>query len=120
MSKSFPNIILGYSDHTQGILASSIAVAFCAKVFEKHFTLDKNLPGPDHWFSVDATGLKNWIDSIRTANIMLGSEEVKPTEIYHLGAQSYVDYSFKDEFSTLNTNINGTHYMLSAIKDFWL
>ena len=45
-------------------------------------------------------------------------QKIKPTEVYHLGAQSYVDYSFKDEFSTLNTNINGTHYILSAIKDF--
>ena len=44
--------------------------------------------------------------------------EVKPDEIYHLGAQSYVSYSFEDEFSTLNTNINGTHYVLSAIKEF--
>ena len=52
------------------------------------------------------------------ASIVKIIQEVKPTEIYHLGAQSYVDYSFKDEFSTLNTNINGTHYMLSAIKDF--
>ena len=43
---------------------------------------------------------------------------VKPTELYHLGAQSFVSYSFQDEFSTLNTNINGTHYILSAIKDF--
>ena len=80
LSKSFPNIPLGYSDHTQGILASSLAVAFGAKVFEKHFTLDKNLPGPDHWFSEDPEGLKNWVDSIRTATTMLGSEEVKPTE----------------------------------------
>jgi GDPmannose 4,6-dehydratase len=45
-------------------------------------------------------------------------EKIKPTEIYHLAAQSYVSYSFEDEFSTLNTNINGTHYILSAIKDF--
>jgi len=45
-------------------------------------------------------------------------QKIKPTEVYHLGAQSYVDYSFKDEFSTLNTNINGTHYILSALKDF--
>jgi len=52
------------------------------------------------------------------ASIVKIIQEIKPTEIYHLGAQSYVDYSFKDEFSTLNTNINGTHYMLSAIKDF--
>ncbi len=44
--------------------------------------------------------------------------KIKPDEIYHLGAQSYVGYSFEDEFSTINTNINGTHYVLSAIKDF--
>ena len=80
LANEFPNIILGYSDHTQGSLASSLAVALGAKVFEKHFTLDKNLPGPDHWFSEDPEGLKNWVDSIRTATTMLGSEEVKPTE----------------------------------------
>ena len=45
-------------------------------------------------------------------------QKIKPDEIYHLGAQSYVSYSFEDEFSTLNTNINGTHFILSAIKDF--
>ena len=45
-------------------------------------------------------------------------QRIKPKEVYHLGAQSYVDYSFKDEFSTLNTNINGTHYILSALKEF--
>ena len=45
-------------------------------------------------------------------------QKIKPSEIYHLAAQSYVHYSFEDEYSTLNTNINGTHHMLSAIKDF--
>ncbi len=45
-------------------------------------------------------------------------QKIKPNEIYHLAAQSYVSYSFEDEFSTLNTNINGTHYMLSAVKEF--
>ena len=80
LEKHFPKIPLGYSDHTQGILASSLAVTFGAKVFEKHFTLDKNMSGPDHWFSEDPDGLKNWVDSIRTATIMLGSEEVKATE----------------------------------------
>ena len=48
-------------------------------------------------------------------NIIL---KMKPTEVYHLAAQSYVDYSFQDEFSTLNININGTHYLLSAVKEF--
>jgi GDPmannose 4,6-dehydratase len=42
---------------------------------------------------------------------------VKPDEIYHLAAQSFVSYSFEDEFSTLNTNINGTHYMLAAFRE---
>jgi GDPmannose 4,6-dehydratase len=42
---------------------------------------------------------------------------VQPDEIYHLAAQSFVSYSFEDEFSTLNTNINGTHYMLSAFRE---
>ena len=52
------------------------------------------------------------------ASIVKIIQRIKPNEIYHLGAQSYVDYSFQDEFSTLNTNINGTHYLLSAVKDF--
>ena len=70
--------------------------------------------------------LKHFINKI---NIHSGSLEsyasiiniitkIKPNEIYHLGAQSYIDYAFKDEFSTLNTNINGTHFLLSAIKEF--
>ncbi len=44
-------------------------------------------------------------------------DKVKPDECYHLGAQSYVGYSFEDEFSTITTNINGTHFVLSAIKE---
>ena len=48
-------------------------------------------------------------------NIIL---RIKPSEVYHLAAQSYVGYSFEDEFSTLNININGTHYLLSAVKEF--
>jgi GDPmannose 4,6-dehydratase len=44
-------------------------------------------------------------------------KQVEPDECYHLAAQSFVTYSFSDEFSTLLTNINGTHHMLSAIKE---
>ncbi len=43
--------------------------------------------------------------------------KVKPDECYHLAAQSFVSYSFEDEFSTINTNINGVHYILSTIKN---
>ena len=52
------------------------------------------------------------------ASIVKIVQKIKPNEIYHLGAQSYIDYAFKDEFSTLNTNINGTHFLLAAIRDF--
>jgi len=51
------------------------------------------------------------------ASIFKTVEKVKPTECYHLAAQSFVSYSFEDEFSTLNTNINGTHFLLSALKE---
>ena len=44
-------------------------------------------------------------------------KKVRPDECYHLAAQSFVSYSFDDEFSTLNTNINGTHFVLAALKD---
>ena len=44
-------------------------------------------------------------------------EKINPDEVYHLASQSYVTNSFDDEFSTFNTNINGTHYILSAVKE---
>src|SRR5512136_1104335 len=44
-------------------------------------------------------------------------EQVQPDECYHLAAQSFVSYSFEDEFSTISTNINGTHFVLSALKE---
>src|SRR5437588_3998859 len=43
--------------------------------------------------------------------------QIKPDEVYHLAAQSFVSYSFEDEFSTLNANISGTHYMLSSFRE---
>lgn len=44
-------------------------------------------------------------------------QDLRPTECYHLAAQSFVSYSFEDEFSTMNSNVNGTHYLLSALKN---
>jgi sialic acid synthase SpsE len=72
--------ILGFSDHTQGELASSLAVAFGACVFEKHFTLNHDLPGPDHWFSEDQDGIGRWVKYIHVAYQMLGSSIVRPTK----------------------------------------
>jgi len=76
---TFPAIIAGFSDHTQGTLASSLAVALGATFFEKHFTLDNALPGPDHWFSENSENLKTWIKSIKTSWEMLGSFTIRPT-----------------------------------------
>lgn len=80
MKKKYPQVILGLSDHTQGIEAAVMAVALGANVFEKHFTLDHDLPGPDHWFSNDPDELNNWIISIRRACLMRGFTDLKPTE----------------------------------------
>ncbi len=51
------------------------------------------------------------------ASIFRIVREVRPDECYHLAAQSFVSYSFDDEFSTLSANINGTHFILAALKD---
>ncbi len=51
------------------------------------------------------------------ASIFNVIDKVKPDECYHLSAQSFVSYSFDDEFSTINTNINGTHFVLAAVKE---
>ena len=51
------------------------------------------------------------------ASVFSVVDKVQPDEIYHLAAQSFVSYSFEDEFSTIGTNINGTHYVLAAMKE---
>lgn len=79
LSQAFQNTVMGFSDHTQGPLASSLALALGAKVFEKHFTLSHDLPGPDHWFSEDPEGAREWVGSIRIAHVMMGSAQVRPT-----------------------------------------
>jgi N,N'-diacetyllegionaminate synthase len=76
---AFPQLTLGFSDHTEGPLASSVAVAFGASVFEKHFTLSHDLPGPDHWFSETPETLRAWIYSITTAHRMMGTPVLRPT-----------------------------------------
>lgn len=63
----------GLSDHSEGIIASVAAVAMGAVVIEKHFTLDKNLPGPDHRASLDPNELKQLVTDIRCVETMQGS-----------------------------------------------
>ena len=63
---------VGYSDHTQGIEVSIAAVALGATVIEKHFTIDRNLPGPDHKASLEPKELKAMVSSIRHIEQVLG------------------------------------------------
>lgn len=73
---------IGYSDHTCGIEVPVAAVAMGAAVIEKHFTLDKNLPGPDHKASLDPVELKAMVSAIRNVELALGSDQkhVSPSE----------------------------------------
>ena len=68
---------IGYSDHTVGIEVPIAAVALGAKVIEKHFTLDRNLPGPDHKASLEPSELKAMVSAIRNIEQALGSEDKK-------------------------------------------
>lgn len=108
LSNVFPKILLGFSDHTQGPLASSLAVAMGATLFEKHFTLNHNLAGPDHWFSEDPQGLSDWVNSIRTAFEMLGNAALLPTEeennMKKLARRSIVAIRDIDEDEILDSN----------------
>lgn len=68
---------IGYSDHTLGIKVPVLAVAAGATVIEKHFTLDKNLEGPDHKMSADPKDLIKMVTEIREVEKILGASEVK-------------------------------------------
>jgi sialic acid synthase SpsE len=73
------NKIIGFSDHTENNYSSMIAVGLGARIFEKHFTLDKNYPGPDHRFSMNPEELKDWVNSINLSFSIIGSKEITPT-----------------------------------------
>ena len=71
---------VGYSDHTLGIEVPIAAVALGAEVIEKHFTLDKNMEGPDHKASLDPKELKLMVDGIRNIEMALGDGVKKPNK----------------------------------------
>ena len=73
-------IKVGYSDHTEGIEAAIAAVALGAGVIEKHFTVDKEMKGPDHRASLDSAELKQMVLAIRNTEIALGQYCKKPTK----------------------------------------
>jgi N-acetylneuraminate synthase/N,N'-diacetyllegionaminate synthase len=72
--------IVGFSDHTLGHTAAIIATALGAAMIEKHLTLDRKLPGPDHKASLEPNELREMVQKIREAEIMLGSGTKEPTD----------------------------------------
>ena len=71
---------VGYSDHTLGIEVPVAAVALGATVIEKHFTIDREMAGPDHKASMEPEELKALVEAIRNTEIALGSDQKTPTE----------------------------------------
>lgn len=82
MSQAF-NKIIGYSDHTEGDEITISSVVMGAKIIEKHFTLDRNLPGPDHKASITPEELEQLVASIRKVELSLGDgvKRCMPSEI---------------------------------------
>ena len=80
------DVAVGYSDHTLGIEVSIAAVALGATVIEKHFTLDRNLPGPDHLASLEPDELKSMVSQIRNIEMALGVgvKRAMPSELENL------------------------------------
>ena len=101
---------------------SYLAEFLLAKGYEVHGIVRRmTIEDPEHRF----WRIKHLLDRIvlhagsmeSFASIFKVVDKVQPDECYHLSAQSFVNYSFEDEFSTINTNINGTHFVLAALKE---
>jgi sialic acid synthase SpsE len=78
MKQTF-GVEVGYSDHTPGIEVAIAAATMGAAVIEKHFTLDKNLPGPDHKASLEPHELKAMVQAIRNIEFALGDGIKRPS-----------------------------------------
>lgn len=106
---AFEGLNLGFSDHTSGVTAAIMATTLGATLFEKHFTLSHDLPGPDHWFSEEPNELSQWVAGIKEASCMLGSRLVIPTapekDMRVLARRSVValkDINCGERFTSLN------------------
>ena len=116
-------VAVGYSDHTDGIDVAIAAVAMGASVIEKHFTLDKNLPGPDHSASLEPEALNAMVEGIRRIELALGSAQKQCTaserKNIHLVRKSIVaaraisaDEIFSEENLTFKRPATGLSPML--------
>ncbi len=80
MQEEFKDYSIGYSDHSVGYEAAIIATTMGCNIIEKHFTLDNDMPGPDHKASANPDILERLVKGVRRAEAMMGSFEKKPVE----------------------------------------
>lgn len=80
LKSRFPDAIIGFSDHSAGITACIGAVVFGIKILEKHFTLDRNMKGPDHLFSMDPKELGDLVREVRNIEKAIGKSEIAPSK----------------------------------------
>lgn len=80
LMREFPQIDVGYSDHTLGTTACICAAAMGARVIEKHFTYDKKAEGPDHMLSADPVEMQSIVEAVRTFEVMKGSGIKRPAD----------------------------------------
>jgi N,N'-diacetyllegionaminate synthase len=106
------DVAVGYSDHTLGIEAAIAAVAMGATVIEKHITLDKKMPGPDHASSLEPQELQGMVRAIRNIEKAIGSGRKVPSEIEMKNASvvrkslvAAVDIRAGEEFSEKNLTV---------------
>lgn len=80
LKKEFPDVIIGYSGHDNGILAAVVACMLGAYVVEKHFTINRSWKGTDHKFSLEPDGLRKQVRDLKRLVVMLGNKEKKVYE----------------------------------------
>ena len=117
------NIKVGYSDHTLGVEVPIAAIALGAEIIEKHFTLDRNLPGPDHAASLEPKELKNMIDCIKNIQVALGDgikvaskSELKNITVARKSIVAKVNIKKGERFSEDNLTIKRPGTGLSPMK----
>lgn len=116
---------VGFSDHTPGIAVPLAAVARGARVIEKHFTLDKNMPGPDHKASLDPNELKAMIQAIRQVEASLGQSykipvpsEMKNINVARKSLVAALDIKEGEAFTDKNLTVKRPGYGISPIE-YW-
>lgn len=116
---------VGYSDHSAGIVVPIAAVAKGAVLIEKHFTVDKGLPGPDHKASLDPIELKEMVDGIRIVEKILGEgikgprpSEVKNKAVARKSLVAATDIAAGESFNTENLGVKRPGNGINPVK-YW-